>query len=498
MYKSTRGSSKLVSSSYAIINGLAEDKGLYVPFKIHKIKNSLEYLAGLPYEELAFHILKEFLDDFYSDDIKDCIYKAYDNKFEFNKICPIKSISNTHFLELYHGPTLAFKDIALCIFPHLLNKSLINNNLKENIFILTATSGDTGKAALEGFSDVPRTQIAVLFPKYGTSLVQKLQMITHASGNSLVISLDGNFDDAQNCIKTILSNQQVKEKFKDKGLILSSANSINIGRLLPQIVYYFYSYCNLLNKKIISSKEKINIVVPTGNFGNILSAYYAMKLGLPVNKLICACNENNVLCDFINTGIYDIRRPFKTTNSPSMDILISSNLERLLYDLSDEDSNLIKNLMNSLENNKFYKIPGSIKQKLNKYFYSDFATEKETLNSINKIFNDFNYLIDPHTAVAYSVYEKYKEKTKDNTHTIISSTASPFKFSKTILQGLKIENSNINDVEAIKVLSKETNIPLPNSLKHLENKTRIHNITCTKDKVLKTLESFANIDGELY
>ena len=333
LYKSTRSNDKLVSSSYAIINGLAEDKGLYVPFKIHKIKNSLEYLAGLPYEELAFYILKEFLDDFYPEDLKDCIYKAYNNKFENNKVCEIKSIENTHFLELYHGPTLAFKDVALCLFPHLLNTALINNNEKENILILTATSGDTGKAALEGFSDVPRTKIAVLYPKDGTSLVQKLQMITHGSSNSSVISLDGNFDDAQDCVKNMLNNPEINKTFKDNGFILSSANSINIGRLLPQIVYYFYSYGNLLNKKVIKPNEKINIVVPTGNFGNILSSYYAKKLGLPINKLICASNENNVLFDFFNTGIYDRRRVLKVTNSPSMDILVSSNLERLLYTL---------------------------------------------------------------------------------------------------------------------------------------------------------------------
>ena len=277
MYKSTRGYEKLVSSSYAIINGLAEDKGLYVPFKIHKLKNSLEYLAGLPYEELAFCILKEFLDDFCDDDLRDCIYKAYDKKFEDNKILQIKSISNTHFLELYHGPTLAFKDVALCLFPYLLNKALINNKQKENILILTATSGDTGKAALEGFSDIPRIKIAVLYPKDGTSLIQKLQMITHRSNNSLVISLNGNFDDAQNCIKNILNDSKIKKEFNDNGFILSSANSINIGRLFPQIVYYFYAYGNLLNKNIIKHNEKINIVVPTGNFGNILSAYYAKK-----------------------------------------------------------------------------------------------------------------------------------------------------------------------------------------------------------------------------
>lgn len=498
MYKSTRGSGKLVSSSYAIINGLAKDKGLYVPFKIHKIKNSLEYLSGLPYEELAFYILKDFLDDFYLDDLKDCIYKAYDNKFENNTVSPVKSIGNTHFLELYHGPTLAFKDVALCLFPHLLNKALINNNQKENILILTATSGDTGKAALEGFSDVPRTKIAVLYPKDGTSLVQKLQMITHGSSNSLVISLDGNFDDAQSCVKNILNNSKIKENFKDNGFILSSANSINIGRLLPQIVYYFYSYGNLLNKKAIKPNEKINIVVPTGNFGNILSAYYAKKLGLPINKLICASNENNVLFDFINTGIYDRRRVLKVTNSPSMDILISSNLERLLYDLSGEDSTLINDLMDSLETSGFYEVPSLIKSKLSEEFYSDFATEKESIETINKVYSNFNYLIDPHTAVAYSVYEKYKEKTKDTTKTIIASTASPFKFPKTILQGLNVDISKLNDIEALKILSKTTNLSIPNSLKHLDRKPIMHNTICTKDEVLKAIEGFAHIGGDYF
>lgn len=497
MYKSTRGYEKLVSSSYAIINGLAEDKGLYVPFKIHKLKNSLEYLAGLPYEELAFCILKEFLDDFCDDDLRDCIYKAYDKKFEDNKILQIKSISNTHFLELYHGPTLAFKDVALCLFPYLLNKALINNKQKENILILTATSGDTGKAALEGFSDIPRIKIAVLYPKDGTSLIQKLQMITHRSNNSLVISLNGNFDDAQNCIKNILNDSKIKKEFNDNGFILSSANSINIGRLFPQIVYYFYAYGNLLNKNIIKHNEKINIVVPTGNFGNILSAYYAKKLGLPINKLICASNENNVLFDFINTGIYDRRRILKVTNSPSMDILISSNLERLLYDLSNEDSILIKNLMNSLEIQGFYEIPKSLKEKLNKIFYSDFATEKESINAINKVYKNFNYLMDPHTAVAYSVYEKYKEKTKDKTQTIIASTASPFKFPKTILQGLNVNTSNINDIEALNILSKKTTLPIPTSLKNLDKKPIIHNNICPKDKVLQAIENFAHIGGDL-
>lgn len=497
MYKSTRGGEKLVSSSYAIINGLAKDKGLYVPYKIHKIKNSLEYLAGLPYEELAFCILKDFLDDFYYDDLKDCIYKAYDNKFENNKVSQIRSISNIHFLELYHGPTLAFKDVALCLFPHLLNKALINNKQKENILVLTATSGDTGKAALEGFSDVPRVKIAVLYPKDGTSLVQKLQMVTHASSNSLVISLNGNFDDAQSSVKSILNNSQIKKEFKDNDLLLSSANSINIGRLLPQIVYYFHSYGTLLNKNVIKPNEKVNIVVPTGNFGNILSAYYGKKLGLPINKLICASNENNVLFDFINTGVYDKRRTLKVTTSPSMDILISSNLERLLYDLSGEDSNLINNLMNSLENYGFYEVPHSIKEKLNQCFYSGFATEKESIDTINKIYKDFNYLIDPHTAVAYSVYEKYKEETHDNTQTIIASTASPFKFPKTMLQGLNIDTSNINDLEALNILSKKTNLPLPQSLKNLNRKPIIHNTVCSKDQVLKAIKNFAHIGGDL-
>ena len=301
----------------------------------------------------------------------------------------------------------------------------------------------------------------------------------------------------QHCIKNILNDSKIKKEFNDNGFILSSANSINIGRLFPQIVYYFYAYGNLLNKNIIKHNEKINIVVPTGNFGNILSAYYAKKLGLPINKLICASNENNVLFDFINTGIYDRRRILKVTNSPSMDILISSNLERLLYDLSNEDSILIKNLMNFLEIQGFYEIPKSLKEKLNEIFYSDFATEKESINAINKVYKNFNYLIDPHTAVAYSVYEKYKEKTKDKTQTIIASTASPFKFPKTILQGLDVNTSNINDIEALNILSKKTTLPIPTSLKNLDKKPIIHNNICPKDKVLQAIENFAHIGGDL-
>ncbi|WDV48019.1 threonine synthase [Clostridiaceae bacterium M8S5] len=489
-YISTRNSELKATPSEAIINGLADDGGLYIPNIVPKI-NELKELVSLDYKQLSLKILQMYFTDFTYEELKECVYKAYDDKFRSHEVVSLKKCSDMYFLELFHGQTLAFKDIALSVLPYLMKLSAKKNDLHDEIVILTATSGDTGKAALEGFKNVEGIKIIVFFPKNGVSEVQKMQMLSQEGENTNVVMIDGNFDDAQNGVKQMFTDKKFKEKLVEQGVVLSSANSINIGRLVPQIVYYIYSYMKLVRDKEISIGDSINIGVPTGNFGNILAGYYAKKMGLPIDKLICASNENKVLTDFIGTGIYDTKREFIVTSSPSMDILVSSNLERLLYETT-KDSKLVSRYMKSLKDNNEYKIEDNHKNKLID-FYGDFASEVEVTKAIDKVYRDHKYVMDTHTAVAYHVCAKYQEQSGDNKKIIIASTASPFKFAGSVYRALKKEEvAEYNEFELINKLSKEYNLKVPYPIRDLEKKDILHNLTCTnktmKSAVLKTIK----------
>jgi len=481
-YQSTRGDKKGVLSTEAIIKGIAGDGGLFVPETIPQINKVLYKLKGTDYKKLAFLIMKEFLTDYRQDELKDCINKAYDNKFNTQIVAPLNKKMGAYFLELYHGPTLAFKDMALSILPHLLKKASRKLNINQEIVILTATSGDTGKAALQGFANVEGTKIIVFFPCKGVSKIQERQMLTQEGANTYVIGLKGNFDDAQSGVKEIFEDPAFNKKIKEKNYIFSSANSINIGRLIPQIVYYFYAYLNMLVGDEIKNDEKINIAVPTGNFGDILAAYYAKEMGLPVNKLICASNENKVLADFFKTGVYDKRRELIVTISPSMDILVSSNLERLLWMISEKDTRQVKELMNSLKEKGYYRIDSETKEKL-KDFYGGFAPQEESRRCIKEIFEKSKYLIDPHTAVAYAVYKKYVKETGDKTKTIIVATASPFKFTKSVMESIDNRYEKSDDFELIEKMSDLTQVSIPSGIRDIEKKPIRHKMVCKKEEM---------------
>lgn len=489
---STRGCSGSVKGSKAIVNGLCPDGGLYVPTEFPSLEKSLNRFINLSYKDLCFEILKLFLDDFTEEELKYCIDKAYDEKFDTEVIAPTKKINNNYFLELYHGPTCAFKDMALTLMPHLLERSLKKNNTKEEIVILTATSGDTGKAALEGFKNLDQIKIIVFFPEDGVSNIQKIQMRTQEGSNTYVISINGNFDDAQSAVKNIFNDEEFSKSLAKNNYILSSANSINIGRLLPQVVYYFYSYLSLIRYKHIKLGDEINFVVPTGNFGNILAAYYAKLMGLPINKLICASNENNVLYDFFETGKYDKNRVLHLTTSPSMDILISSNLERLLFEISNRNGKKVNSLINNLNHKGFYEIDKNMISNLN-MFYGEYAKESEIRENINKIFKENNYLIDTHTCVAYTAYEKYKENNPTDTPTIIVSTASPYKFSKDVLSALGENIENIDEFEVLEKLSLKTNTDIPLPIKNLKTAKILHNRNCEKYELKEEIKNILKV-----
>jgi threonine synthase len=491
-YQSTRGDKKRVLSTEAIIKGIANDGGLFVPETIPQINKDLYKLKGTDYKKLTFLIMKEFLTDYRQDELKDCINKAYDNKFNTKIVAPLSKKMGAYFLELYHGPTLAFKDIALSILPHLLKKAARKLNIIQEIVILTATSGDTGKAALQGFANVEGTKIIVFFPYQGVSKIQERQMLTQEGANAYVIGLKGNFDDAQSGVKEIFEDPVFNKKIKEKNYIFSSANSINIGRLIPQIVYYFYAYLNMLGEDEIKNGEKINIAVPTGNFGDILAAYYAQEMGLPVNKLICASNENKVLADFFETGVYDKRRELIVTISPSMDILVSSNLERLLWMISEKDTRQVKELMNSLKEKGYYRIDSETKEKL-KDFYGGFAPQEESRRCIKEIFEKSKYLIDPHTAVAYAVYKKYVKETGDKTKTVIVATASPFKFTKSVMESLNSRYKKFNDFELIEKMSDLAQISIPPGIKDIEKKPIRHKMVCEKEEMRTKITEILNL-----
>jgi threonine synthase len=476
-YYSTRGKSKYATASETIIKGLAPDGGLYVPAEV-VTPFAPDNIPGGVYIDLAPTIFKPFLTDYDEDEIKTMVQAAYSQKvFDHPEVTPVIRLSDQlHVLELWHGPTSAFKDIALQLLPRLLTSALNKSGAKTEVVILTATSGDTGKSALEGFRDVPGIRIFVYYPKNGVSEVQMLQMTTQEGRNVEVAAVEGNFDDAQAGVKQIFNDHRLAVKLAKDGYQLSSANSINWGRLLPQIVYYFYAYSDLAGKGIIETGEQINFVVPTGNFGNILAGYYARQLGLPIHRLICAANSNNILSDFINSGLYMSRRPLHLTLSPSMDILISSNLERLLFEISGHDAELISSLMQNLADRGEYSIGQETLTKLQQLFWSDFANDSETLKAIATTYTDCNYLIDTHTAVGKAVLDKYLARTNDSHHSVLLSTANPFKFAGSVIQALfgRSRFDRISELELINILARETGNPVPHNLTGLDQKPVIH------------------------
>lgn len=492
LYKSTRSDNVTITASQAILKGLASDGGLFVPTQLPKLNVSLEELSKMSYKETAYAVMKEFLTDFTEEELKNCIDKAYDSKFDTEEIAPLVKAEGAYYLELFHGATIAFKDMALSILPHLLTTSAKKNNVKDEIVILTATSGDTGKAALAGFADVPGTRIVVFYPKGGVSPIQEKQMVTQKGNNTFVVGIKGNFDQAQSGVKAIFGNKELEAEMDKAGFQFSSANSINIGRLVPQVVYYVYAYAKLLANGEITDGEKINVVVPTGNFGNILAAYYAKNMGLPIDKLICASNDNKVLYDFFTTGIYDKNREFILTTSPSMDILISSNLERLIYKIAGNDAAKNKELMTSLTTTGKYDITDDMRAEL-KDFYGNYATEKETAEVIKDIYEKTGYIIDTHTAVAAVVSRKYLRDTNDTNKLVIASTASPFKFTRSVMNAIDSKYDSMGDFELVDELSKIGNVKVPNAIEEIRNAKVLHDTVCEVDEMTDVVKKFLNI-----
>ena len=417
--------------------------------------------------------MSRFLTDFTEEELKNCINKAYDSKFDTEKIAPLHEADGAYFLELFQGATIAFKDMALSILPHLMTTAAKKNNVKNEIVILTATSGDTGKAAMAGFADVPGTRIIVFYPKHGVSPIQEKQMVTQKGANTYVVGITGNFDDAQTAVKKMFNDHEMAAELDQAGFQFSSANSINIGRLVPQIVYYVYAYASLVRDGKIKDGQEINVVVPTGNFGYILAAYYAKQMGLPIHKLICASNENRVLYDFFRTGTYDRKRDFILTTSPSMDILISSNLERLIYRLTGENAEKCAELMKSLSEGGEYTITDEMKAQLGD-FYGNFCSEKETADAISEIYKDSNYVIDTHTAVAAGVYKKYVSETEDHLPTVIASTASPYKFTRSVMDALGEDHKDLDDFGLVDALSALSKVPVPRAVEEIRTAPVLH------------------------
>lgn len=474
LYKSTRGTGEELTASQAILKGLAEDGGLFVPTSIPVLETSLEELSQKSYQEVAYEVMSRFLTDFTEEELKACISKAYDEKFDTREIAPLVQKGDAYYLELFHGATIAFKDMALSILPHLMTTAAKKNHAEKEIVILTATSGDTGKAAMAGFADVPGTRIIVFYPKNGVSPIQEKQMLTQKGANTYVVGITGNFDDAQTGVKKMFHDKALAEKLDQAGFQFSSANSINIGRLVPQVVYYVYAYASLLRQGQIQNKETINVVVPTGNFGNILAAYYAKQMGVPIGKFICASNENKVLYDFFCTGCYDRNREFMLTNSPSMDILISSNLERLIYRIAGNDAEKNRNLMENLAQKGHYEITEDMKAALGE-FYGNYASEEETAEAIKNLYEKTGYVMDTHTAVASSVYEKYRKETGDTTKTVIASTASPFKFTRSVMNAIDGKSEAMGDFELVDELSRLAKRAVPKAIEEIRTAPILHN-----------------------
>ena len=492
LYANTRDASEKVTASQAILNGLAKHGGLYVPTEIPKLDIPVEELAKMSYQETAYAVMNRFLTDFTEEELKNCIDRAYDSKFDTPEIAPLVEADGAYYLELFHGATIAFKDMALSILPHLLITAARKNEVKEDIVILTATSGDTGKAALAGFADVEGTKIIVFYPKNGVSPIQEKQMVTQKGDNTFVVGIHGNFDQAQTGVKQMFSDPEMKAELLQAGYRFSSANSINIGRLVPQIVYYVYAYAKMYANGRIAAGEPINVVVPTGNFGNILAAFYAKNMGLPIAKLICASNENKVLYDFFRTGEYDRNREFILTSSPSMDILISSNLERLIYRIAGKNAEENVKLMAALSTDGKYIITDEMKAQLEN-FYGNYTTEKETAEVISALYEKTGYVIDTHTAVAAGVYGKYKAETKDETKTVIASTASPFKFTRSVMDAIDEKYDSMTDFELVDELSKIANVKVPQAIEDIRSAAVLHKTVCEVDEMPKVVKEFLEI-----
>ena len=492
LYNSTRSNGTPVKASEAILKGLSDDGGLFVPDRIPALDKSLQELSGLTYKEVAYEVMKLFLTDFTEEELKQCINNAYDSKFDTEVIAPLVEAEGAYYLELFHGATIAFKDMALSILPHLLITSAKKNQVKNEIVILTATSGDTGKAALAGFAGVKGTKIIVFYPKHGVSPIQEKQMVTQKGDNTCVIGITGNFDDAQTGVKKLFGDKELAAEMDKAGYQFSSANSINIGRLVPQIVYYVYAYAQLLKEGRIVDGEAINVVVPTGNFGNILAAFYAKNMGLPIKKLICASNDNKVLYDFFETGVYDRNREFVLTTSPSMDILISSNLERLIYRIAGNDAEKNAALMAALSGQGKYEITAEMKEKLAD-FYGNYATEKETAETIKELYEETGYVIDTHTAVAATVYNKYKAQTKDEAKTVIASTASPFKFTRSVMEAIDEKYAAMDDFALVDELSKLANVKVPNAIEEIRTAPVLHDRVCDKEEMKAVVKEFLHM-----
>lgn len=492
IYKSTRNNNETATASEAILKGLARQGGLFVPERIPQLDVSFAQLSGMSYQEIAYEVMKLFLTDFSKEELKYCIDSAYDKKFDTPHIAELVKKDNVFYLELFHGATIAFKDMALSILPYLLTTSAKKNHITNEIVILTATSGDTGKAALAGFADVPGTKIIVFYPKDGVSPVQEKQMVTQRGENTYVIGIRGNFDDAQTGVKQMFSDTELAKELDEAGYQFSSANSINIGRLVPQIVYYVYSYARLLAQGEIGDKEKINVVVPTGNFGNILAAYYAKSMGVPIAKLICASNENKVLFDFFESGCYDKNREFILTSSPSMDILVSSNLERLIYQTAGRDAKKNLAFMNELSDRGIYTITKEMKAQLGD-FYGNYASEEETAASIKEMYDKTGYIMDTHTAVAYGVYKKYLAETGDMAATVIVSTASPYKFTRSVMNAVDPAGDSREDFELVDELRRLSGVKIPQAIEDIKSAPVLHDTVCEKEDMCKEVKRILGI-----
>jgi len=492
IYRSTRSNSEPVTASQAILKGLSDDGGLFVPDHIPALDKSLAELAEMSYQQVAYEVMKLFLTDFTEEELKNCINNAYDAKFDTEKIAPLVQADDAYYLELFHGSTIAFKDMALSILPHLMITSARKNNIKNEIVILTATSGDTGKAALAGFADVKGTRIIVFYPKNGVSPIQEKQMVTQKGANTFVVGIHGNFDDAQTGVKKIFSDKELAKEMDEKGFQFSSANSINIGRLVPQICYYVYAYAQLLKDGKITEGEKINVVVPTGNFGNILAAFYAKNMGLPIDKLICASNDNKVLYDFFRTGTYDRNREFVLTTSPSMDILISSNLERLIYRISGDDDQKTKDMMEALKSAGKYTITEDMKERLAD-FSAGYATEEECAENIKKVYDKTGYVMDTHTSVASYVCSCYQKNSGDDKKCVIASTASPYKFVKSVMSAIDPKYAEQDEFSLLSVLEETSGREMPQAIKDILNANILHDLECDADKMKDTVKNILEV-----
>ena len=492
MYNRTRNAEKKVTASQAILKGLANDGGLFVPEYIPKLDVSMEELKGMSYQETAYEVMSQFLTDFTEEELRHCINSAYDSKFDTEVIAPLVKVGDIYHLELFHGATIAFKDMALSILPHLLTTAAKKNQVTKEIVILAATSGDTGKAALAGFADVPGTKIIVFYPKGGVSRIQELQMVTQKGENTSVVAIHGNFDNAQSGVKEMFEDKDLEKELARAGYQFSSANSINIGRLVPQIVYYVYAYAKLLENEEITSGEEINVTVPTGNFGNILAAYYAKKMGVPIGTLICASNENKVLFDFFQTGVYDRNREFILTSSPSMDILISSNLERLVYTIAGQDAEKNAELMEQLREKGEYEITPEMREKLGD-FVGGFATEAECREAIRTTYERMGYVMDTHTAVAASVCAQYRRDSGDGRKCLVASTASPYKFIHSVMTAIDEKYASAEEFDLIDELSRISGTDIPKAIEEICSAQIRHTRECDAGRMEETVKEILGV-----